>query len=365
MGLGQAIGKKSVTYSQSYEILKRAAPLILISMCVQPAVCWCADRPPQAEITNGILKARVYLPNADYGYYRGSRFDWSGVIPSLEFKGHNFFGVWFPHYDPRLHDAITGPVEEFRSGSASQGGALGYEAARAGGIFVKVGVGVLRKPDDEPYSFAKPYEIINSGVWTSRPQSDRVEFEQALNDDLGYSYRYEKVVLLVAKRPELVLEHRLRNTGRRVIDTDVYDHDFYVLDSMPTGPGTKVIFTFAPKPANEPTWPSATNLAGKAEIRGNEIVYVSELRDHEQAASLLTGFQTTAADNDIRVENSKAGIGVREIGDHPLTRLNFWSIRTTVCPEAYIHLHVEPGKEVRWRIRYVFYLVNEALTSNK
>ena len=39
----------------------------------------------------------------------------------------------------------------------------------------------------------------------------------------------------------------------------------------------------------------------------------------------------------------------------PLSKLVLWSIRTTVCPEAYIDLQVEPGKEVSWRIAYEFY----------
>src|SRR5262245_8293430 len=42
---------------------------------------------PQAEISNGVLKAQFYLPDAQKGFYRGTRFDWSGVIGSLEFKG--------------------------------------------------------------------------------------------------------------------------------------------------------------------------------------------------------------------------------------------------------------------------------------
>lgn len=310
---------------------------------------------PSAEISNGYLHATIALPDPDRGYYRGSRFDWSGVISQVLVKQHNYFGVWFPRYDPQLHDAITGPVEEFRTGNGSLGSALGFEQAKVGGMFVKIGVGVLRKPDDKPYSFARQYEIVNHGVWTSRPESDRVEFEQDLRDDYGYSYQYRKTVRLLPHKPELVLEHRLKNTGKLPIDTDVYDHDFYMLDGLPTGPATRILFTFHPEPAAEPGWSGLSDLAGKAAIHGNELAYTRELQAHEQAASLLKGFGNTAKDNDIRVENKQAGIGVREIGDRPLSRLNLWSIRTTVCPEAFIHLHVEPGKDARWKIRYVFY----------
>src|SRR6186997_3466613 len=75
---------------------------------------------PQAKITNGIIKAKFYLPDAEKGYYRATRFDWSGVIPGLEYKGHQYFDQWNQSpYNPKLNDAIQGPVQEF--------GPLGYD----------------------------------------------------------------------------------------------------------------------------------------------------------------------------------------------------------------------------------------------
>ena len=55
-----------------------------------------AAQPPEAAISNGVIRARVYLPDAQNGYYRGTRFDWSGAISSLEYNGHTYFGQWFP-----------------------------------------------------------------------------------------------------------------------------------------------------------------------------------------------------------------------------------------------------------------------------
>jgi hypothetical protein len=66
---------------------------------------------PEAEISNGRIQAKFYLPDAERGYYRGTRFDWSGSIYSLQCNGHEYFGKWFEKYDPKIHDAITGPVE--------------------------------------------------------------------------------------------------------------------------------------------------------------------------------------------------------------------------------------------------------------
>jgi hypothetical protein len=101
---------------------------------------------PSAEISNGLITAELYLPDPEKGYYRGTRFDWSGNMYSLKTKDHEYFGQWFEKYDPKLHDAIMGPVEEFKTNNARLGlrrgqggrdvhshrGGRGAEAGRAG-----------------------------------------------------------------------------------------------------------------------------------------------------------------------------------------------------------------------------------------
>jgi len=131
---------------------------------------------PKASISSGPVQAVLYLPDAKNGYYRASRFDWSGVIPCLAYKGHTYFGVWFSHYDPMIADAITGPVEEFRSTD----GALDYDQAKPGGLFVKIGVGVLRKADDSPYKFMYTYPLVDGGKWTVHAGRRQVSFRQQL-----------------------------------------------------------------------------------------------------------------------------------------------------------------------------------------
>ena len=67
---------------------------------------------PQLELANEELSMILYLPDAEKGYYRGTRFDWSGIIARVEYRGHEFYGSWrFPH-DPEGHDFVSGPAEE-------------------------------------------------------------------------------------------------------------------------------------------------------------------------------------------------------------------------------------------------------------
>jgi len=303
---------------------------------------------PQAVITSSTVRATVYLPDPQNGYYRATRFDWSGVVASLESGGHRYFGKWFDRYDPKIHDAIMGPVEEF----LTKGAGLGYDAAAPGGSFVRIGVGAVRKPEEPAYRRYNTYEILDTGKWTVRNGRDWIEFVQVLTDVNGYAYVYRKRMSLAEDRPERTNENSLQNTGTQTIETSVYEHNFYMLDAQETGPGFVIRFPFNVR--------ARRDLGGIAEVRGKEIVYLREMAKRESAATDLDGYGATAADYDIRVENRKTGAGVRQKGDQPMTRLYLWSIHTTVCPEAYIDLSIPPGQESKWRIAYEFYSVPPA-----
>ncbi len=166
-----------------------------------------------------------------------------------------------------------------------------------------------------------------------------------------YQYKYTKSVRLTKKKPELVLEHTLENKGTTTIETDVYNHNFFVMDNQPTGPDFVVKFPFAPQGESK-------GKTEKGAIDGKQIVYNDVIQKGEYfAVSPLTGYGTTAADNDFRIENRKTKAGVRIIGDKPIVKFVYWSAAATLCPEPYVNIKVGPGETVTWSIRYEFYLL--------
>ena len=312
---------------------------------------------PQATISNGQIRATLNLPDPQRGYYRGTRFDWSGVIASLEYQGHTFFAPFYEKFDPAVRDvdlkngvvagpisATSGPVEEFGSESGTQG----YAEAKPGGTFIKIGVGVLRKADDSKYDHYYKYEIADPGKWTVEKGPGWIRFTQAVNDaGSGYGYVYTKAVRLVNGKAEMLLEHALRNTGSKAIEGNVYNHNFFVIDHQATGPDFSVKFPFRIT--------GTRAMPNLAEVRGNQIAYLKTLQNGETAATQIQGFGSTASDYDITVENGKTGAGVQITGDRPLSRVYFWSVKTTLCPEAYVNLSIPPGQESKWSARYRFY----------
>jgi hypothetical protein len=295
---------------------------------------------PQTEISNGLIQAKIYLPDSKEGYYQGTRFDWSGNMPSLKFAGHEYFGQWFSNYSPEIHDVIMGPVEEFT--------ALDYDQTHPDESFVKIGVGTLKKPDDKAYSFARYYQVVNQGQWTVKSKPDQVVFTHELNDKL-YSYRYEKTVQLIKDKPEMVLTHTLKNTGTKTIETSVYDHNFFVIDDQPIGPGYSITVPFAIQGTGQ-------GIGELAEIKGNQILFLRNVHNGENVfCSPLEGFSSSPKDYEFRIENKTVGAGVKITCDQPILKLNFWCCSTTLCPEPYILVKVEPGKEFTWKIHYEFY----------
>ncbi len=318
--------------------MKTLLPCLLLALCLSNRP---ATEPPQVQLSNGLIQTTLYLPDTAQGYYQGTRFDWAGAFKSLDYKGHSYVEPWFENYNPKTHDAINGPAEEFV--------ALGYTDAKPGGTFVKIGVGVLQKPDDKPYTFARYYTLTNPGKWSMKTRNDQVTYRHDLTDSSGYSYRYEKTVRLVRGKPELMLEHSLKNTGQKPIETSGYNHNFWIIDKQPTGPQITIRFPFEVK--GEGKGFGTTILA-----QDKSLTYSRELDKKEQVFSAgLQGFGPTANGYDFRIENLKSGAGLRATGDLPLEKLVYWACATTSCPEPYIRLKVAPGQTFTWKIKYEFY----------
>jgi len=315
---------------------------------------------PQTEISNGKLRVKLYLPDLKNGYYRGTRFDWSGVIASLEYEGHNYYGPWFDRVDPPVHDyifkgaevvagacsGISGPVEEFQTGDA----ALGWDEAKEGGTFIKIGVGVLRKVGAK-YDAYTLYEVVDPGKWTVKREHNALEFIQELTDPTsGYGYVYRKTVRLGESKPVMVLEHSLKNTGRRTIHSTVYNHNFLVLDKQPPGPDFSISVPFQIQPTQ-----SADERLIKA--KENRIVFARTLANEEWVEIPFRGFGDTPKDYDIRIDNPKVGAGMRIQGDRPLSFVNFWAMRNVLAMEPFIAMTIDPGQEFTWKTHYEYYTV--------
>jgi hypothetical protein len=298
------------------------------------------DEFPSLTISNEEVEMLIYLPDPENGLYRATRFDWSGVIGSVQYKGHEYFGYWKDTHDPLFHEDLPGPVE----GYIKPG--LGYDEAKAGGKFVRIGVGVIEKTDEAEYNFRNSYRLLDHGKWTIDHGADWVSFNHELNSDIGYSYLYEKMIKL--KNDGFTIEHKLQNTGTKIIETDQFNHNFFIIDGEHSGTAFNVRFPFPLATENDPS--------GFVELEGNEIRFMKDLAEDESFYLLLHGYGEDVSDHVVTVQNRKTGAGVTFGIDKPLYRMAFWACHTTLCPENFIWISVEPGAADEWKSEYTLFV---------
>jgi len=290
---------------------------------------------PQVALGTKLLKATAYLPDAEKGFYRGTRFDWSGMIAQVEYQGHTFFGELKAPHDPLIHDHTVGPCEEF-----GQRNPLGYAEAAGGETFIKIGIGLLRKPPNEKqYSFARAYEIVRPGAWNVETAKDRIRFRQTLGDPRGWGYEYEKEVVLLDHPPAMKITHTFKNTGTKRIETDHYNHSMYILDGEPIGKNYRLLFPFTP--TGEIRNPEQARLDDKSLVFLEDAVkrpFYMELK----------GYGDTARDNCVIVENTRSGVQLKMTVDQPLSTCRVYAENTSVCPEPFVAVRVAPGESFTW-----------------
>jgi hypothetical protein len=320
--------------------------------------------PPKGHISNGQVDVYFYIPDAVKGFYRGTRFDWSGIIYSLLYKSEEYYSCWYTSIDPGIHNNVQrftqdgkgevvtgiassglGPAEEFLTGNK----ALGFDEAKPGGTFLKIGVGVLRRPDDKPYDRYRDYEIVDGGKWTSKISRDNVVFTQKLSNPVsGYGYVYIKTLRLLPGKPMMRIEHQLRNTGTKTLISSVYDHNIFATHNHHTGPDNVITTPYLMK-SSRPALPDL------ARIEGNKLLFLKPLGAEEMVAMPVEGFEPTAKDYSFRVENISTGTGYSVQGDRPLDRIWLWAIFTNISMESFINLHADPGKEEHWAYEYTYF----------
>jgi hypothetical protein len=315
---------------------------VLLTACAQKKPMENLDfsQYPSREISNGQVTMKVYLPDPEKGMYRATRFDWSGVIGSVKYRDHEYFGYWKDTHDPEYHEDLTGPVEGFIKPG------LGYEEALPGEGFIRIGVGILDKEEEEEYVWDKTYTILDHGSWMVKHGDDWIEFTHRVDSDFGYAYEYTKTIRL--KEAGFTIDHLLRNTGDKLIETDQFNHNFFMIDGEKSGKAFQLTFPYAPS--------TEYDLKGYMEIRDKHLTFIKDIEKGDHVFAELVGYGEDVEQHKVTVVNRKSGAGVSFSVDKPLHRMVFWACYTTLSPENFIWISVEPGEEENWTSEYKLFV---------
>jgi len=223
----------------------------------------------------------------------------------------------------------------------------GFDSARVGGKFMKIGVGVLVKTGDRPdYFFNQRYSIADTGKWTVTLGENTVTYQQSLA--LGaYAYRYTK--RLSIEGTSLVIHHELTNTGTAALATVNYSHNFFIIDGDTAGPSYCVEFGAKPAPVD---WQVKGIAANGAKLDSNVLTFTRTFVGGSLPIDFpkpIEGMQQHLAS----VYNLRTG-AVATLGSDVLpVEFRFWSANP-VCPEPFIRMDLKPGQTGAWATRITF-----------
>lgn len=273
----------------------------------------------------------IELQEPGEGLYRGTRFDRSGVFGALEREGVDYAGPWNPSTDPFLHDCVRGPVDEFRT--------IGYEEAAPGEPFLKIGVGLLRRPDDAPYDRFRLYDLADPGRWAVFSDGVTATFRQNLE---GWC-RYTKEVSL-SSGTRFCIRHVLE--AFRPLSGDTYNHHFFTVGMLSTGPGRLVGTDFAATGEWRAPYDSVVLERGGfrflRSLGPGETVYMGGIH-------ALSRKDTPYRFSVLEMEN---GRGVHISGNRPVDHAVFWANHRIACIEPYLLFSLREGERFAYTLDY-------------
>ncbi len=315
--------------------------------------------PPHAELANGLITAVVMLPDAEKGFYRGTRFDWSGIVAHVAYEGHTFFGGRVDDDGVVQRGYSLGTSDEFKV-SLPLGAPQTQPADAAGNgepaplppRNIRIGVGI-QEPYWEQRGRGKPrlrWRLAKAFPWEVERGKDFVEFRQSVREG-PWGYEYLKRVQLVAGKPAFTIARRFRNTGGEPIRCEHYCHNWTRIDGQTIGRQYHMEFSFAPRPQGDPNERKVARAL--AAVEGRKLLHGGDLW-----AQL--GPQRSPADNCVTLVNTAAGAAMRLRGDWTPTAFNIYVKPGEACPEPFIYLDLKGGDERQWTSRYEFVLVPKA-----
>ncbi|MGH1364203.1 MAG: hypothetical protein ACRBF0_11635 [Calditrichia bacterium] len=284
-------------------------------------------------LKNDELSVHIDLPGENYN---STRFDQTGKITDVLYRGIRVSGV--ERTDAENENSFgKGFYNEFGIDAA-----LGFDEAEVGGRFHKIGVGLLRKDDDQ-YQFNKRYEL-QPAKFEVITESNRVLITCKSQSTSGYAYMLEKEIVL--HDSAFTLKYRLHNTGEKDIVTDEYVHNFTAINDELMGPDYQLIFPFQ---LNPDQFTASVNPEQVISIDKHQVNFTGSPGE-QFFFSHLNGKHTSVAKWELWQLKSK--IGLSETGSFQTNKINLWGWKHVISPELFFYIHVKPGQSTEWSRTY-------------
>ena len=290
-------------------------------------------------LKNNHLELHIDAPTENYSC---TRFDWTGKISQLKFQN-------IPLTTVENTDLINTAC--FGKGFYNEFGIdtpLGFHETAIGGWFHKIGIGLLKK-ENEQYLFHKKY-AVKPAKFSVSTEANAVIIHCTSEAFNGYSYKLTKEIKLYSS--SFTIKYTLHNTGEKEIVTDEYVHNFMATDNALKGKEYALEFPFKLEP---PLFDETVNTEQKVTIGSNRITFKETPKEQFFFSNLSGGKLENAA---WTLLNSNTKIGIQETGNFQTNKMNVWGWGHVISPELFFKINIKAGKALEWTRTFEVFKIN-------
>ncbi|MDA9327741.1 hypothetical protein N9Q96_02315 [Flavobacteriaceae bacterium] len=290
-------------------------------------------------LKNNHLELHIDAPTENYSC---TRFDWTGKISQLKFQN-------IPLTTIENTDLINTAC--FGKGFYNEFGIdtpLGFHETAIGGWFHKIGIGLLKK-ENEQYLFHKKY-AVKPAKFSVSTEANAVIIHCTSEAFNGYSYKLTKEIKLYSS--SFTVKYTLHNTGEKEIVTDEYVHNFMATDNALKGKEYALEFPFKLEP---PLFDETVNTEQKVTIGSNRITFKETPKEQFFFSNLSGGKLENAA---WTLLNSNTKIGIQETGNFQTNKMNVWGWGHVISPELFFKINIKAGKALEWTRTFEVFKIN-------
>jgi hypothetical protein len=288
------------------------------------------DKNQTIMISSERLNVKIAVPHESPN--ESIRFDRAGFVTSVMLDSTHEFCTAEP---PNLDYPCTGGIglcSEITCHST-------FDDAAVGERFAKFGVGLLKKPDNEPYVYhgsydCEPFEITweakaDSAVFTTKPRAC-----------LGYALSERKSLSVAGN--ELSVQYEFKNTGEKDIIFNECCHNFVSLTRLPLGPGYHISMpSIGPQDGKEPL------LKGTIYGSGSGFTFSG----YCETAAMMT-VEEKEIDKNLpffwALTHSGGKLAISEHTSFVPAFVNVWCIDHIISPMVNHTVSLSPGDMVSW-----------------
>lgn len=280
------------------------------------------------------LEVKILQPGTRY---RGSRYDWSGIIEQVTLNGKHTFCS-----EERYDGVYGGMCGIGLCGVFEWADTHIYDSIPAFDSFPLLGVGLLRKPNMGPFIFNAPHVVEPFTRETSYGENWLTVHTLPR---LCCGIAADQVKTIRVEGQSITIVQTITNVGPEKIDAIEFNHNFLKFDDQPICGDYQTSLPYAP------------NITLR---RGELTLLTSGYRPHqfdEVSGSLafrIRGCEQLAS-HWMKVENQKTGTSVLIEDKFPVTCMYCFTNPDTFSTETYKQISLNPGESITYERIYTFH----------